>query len=121
LSISWGDFYSPLSERLYLRQATVRRRNRRRPKHRKLSYVSKPKLAQQLLEQVQPFLPEGVTVYVLFDSWYTSAQLVRWIRDRHWHVIAGIKSNRTVSCREVQASKARWQKVSAWHNDKGRP
>ena len=122
LSISWGDFYFPLSEQLYLRQATVRRRNRRRPKHRKLAYVSKPKLAQQLLEQVQPFLPEGVTVYVLFDSWYTSAQLVRWIRDRHWHVIAGVKSNRTVSCREANASKARWQKVSAWHNDfKGRP
>ncbi len=59
---------------------------------------------------------------MLFDSGYTSAQLVRWLRDQHWHVIAGIKSNRTVSCREVQACKARWQKVSAWHNDfTGRP
>jgi DDE superfamily endonuclease len=122
LSISWGDFYFPLSERLYLRQATVRRRNRKRSKHHKLTYVSKPKLAQQLLEQVRPYLPEGVTVYVLFDSWYTSAKLVRWIRDRNWHVIAGVKSNRTVSCREQDSPKARCQKVSNWHNDfKGRP
>jgi DDE family transposase len=122
LSISWGDFYFPLSERLYLRQATVRRCNRRRSKHHRLSYLSKPKLAQQLLEQVRPYLPEGVAVYVLFDSWYTSAKLVRWIRDRQWHVIAGVKSNRRVSCRESDSPKARCQKVSRWHNDfKGRP
>ena len=100
----------------------MRRRNRRRQHKPKLSYVSKPKLAEQLLEQVRPYLPEGVTVYVLFDSWYTSAKLVRWIRDRGWHVIAGVKSNRTVSCKETDSSKARCQKVSNWHNDfKGRP
>jgi DDE superfamily endonuclease len=122
LSISWGGLYFPLSERLYLRQATVRRSNRCRPKHQKLTYVSKPKLAQQLLEQVRPYLPEGVKVYVLFDSWYTSAKLVRWIRKRDWHVIAGVKSNRTVSCRQGDSPKARCQKVSNWHNDfKGRP
>ena len=122
LSISWGGFYFPLAERLYLRQATVRRRNRKRSKGKRLTYVSKPKLAEQMLEQVQPYLPEGVTVYVLFDSWYTSAKLVRWIRDRDWHVIAGVKSNRTVSCREKDSPKACCRKVSDWHNDfKGRP
>ena len=48
---------------------------------------------------------------MLFDSWYTSAQLVRWIRQQGWQVIAGIKSNRKVS----------GQTVSAWHRDlKGR-
>jgi len=122
LSISWGGFYFPLTERLYLREATVRRSNRKRPKHKRLTYVSKPKLAQQMLEQVRPYLPEGVKVYVLFDSWYTSARLVRWIRNRGWHVIAGVKSNRTVSCRQGNPPKARCQKVSNWHNDfKGKP
>jgi DDE superfamily endonuclease len=112
LSISWGDFYFPLLEQLYLRQATVRKRNRQRSGQNKLRYVSKLELTRQMLEQLRPLLPEGVPVYVLFDSWYTSAKLVRWIRNQQWHVLAGIKSNRKVSgC-----------KVSAWHQDfKGRP
>jgi len=122
LSLAWGDYYFPLSEKLYLRQATVRRCNRRRHQQTKLTYVSKPKLAEQLLEQVRPYLPAKVPVYVLFDSWYTSAKLLRWIRSRAWHVIAGVKSNRTVSCQENDSRKARCQKVSNWHNDfKGRP
>ena len=50
LSISWAGFYFPLSERLYLREATVRRSNRKRPKHKRLTYTSKTKLAQQMLE-----------------------------------------------------------------------
>lgn len=112
LSISWGTFYFPLLERLYLRQATVRKRNRQRSGQHKLRYVSKLELARQLLAQISSLLPKGVPVYVLFDSWYTSAKLIRWIRQQGWHVIAGIKSNRKVSGR----------KVSVWHSDlKGRP
>jgi hypothetical protein len=42
--------------------------------------VSKPELALQLLRQVRSLLPPGVSVYVLFDSWYTSAKMVRWVR-----------------------------------------
>jgi DDE superfamily endonuclease len=112
LSISWGTFYFPLLERLYLRQATVRKRNRKRPGKAKLRYVSKLELARQLLEQISSLLPKNVPVYVLFDSWYTSAKLIRWIRQQGWHVIAGIKSNRKLS----------GQTVAAWHRDlKGRP
>jgi DDE superfamily endonuclease len=112
LSISWGTYYFPLLERLYLRQATVRKRNRKRSGQPKLRYVSKLELARQLLAQISSLLPKGVPVYVLFDSWYTSAKLIRWIRQQGWHVIAGIKSNRKVSGRQV----------SAWHGDlKGRP
>jgi hypothetical protein len=112
LSIAWGTYYFPLLERLYLRQATVRKRNRQRSQQRKLRYVSKLELARQLLAQISSLLPKGVPVYVLFDSWYTSAKLIRWIRQQGWHVIAGIKSNRKVSGRPV----------SAWHRDlKGRP
>jgi DDE superfamily endonuclease len=111
LSLSWGKFYFPLLECLYLRQSTVKKCNRKRSKDRKLVYQSKLELAQQMLEQVKPLLPPGIAVYVLFDSWYTSAKLVRWIRDQQWQVIAGLKSNRKVA----------GQKMSAWHHSfKGR-
>jgi hypothetical protein len=112
LSLSWGTFYFPLLEFLYLRQATVQKRNRKRSGRRKLVYKTKLELAQQMLEQVKAWLPQGIAVYVLFDSWYTSAKLVRWIRNQQWHVIAGLKSNRKISgC-----------KVSAWHRSfKGSP
>jgi len=112
ISIAWGPYYFPLFERLYLRQSTVRKRNRQRTGTGKLRYVSKLEIARQLLEQVSSLLPQDVPVYVLFDSWYASAKLVRWIRQQGWHVIAGIKSNRKVSGRPA----------SAWHRDfAGRP
>ena len=44
---------------------------------------------------------------LLFDSWYTSAKLVKWIRQQGWHVIAAIKSNRKLS----------GQKLTDWHHD----
>jgi len=106
LRIHWGKFHFPLLWRLYLRSATVRRLNRRRPQN-KLRYHSKLVLAQQMLQQVLSFLPKGHPVYVLFDSWYTSAKLVKWIRQQGWHVIAAVKSNRKVS----------GQKLTQWHHD----
>jgi hypothetical protein len=96
LRIHWGAFHFPLSWRLYLRASTVRKRNRRR-KQARLHYRSKLALARELLEQVVPLLPKSHPVYVLFDSWYTSAKLVSWIRRQGWHVIAALKSNRKVS------------------------
>jgi hypothetical protein len=110
LGIHWGGYHYPLLWRLYLRQSTVRRLNRRRQNHR-LRYYSKLDLARQMLQQIIPYLPAGKPVYVLFDSWYTSAKLVKWIRQQGWHVIAGLKSNRKLSGR----------KVTDWHKDsKGR-
>jgi DDE superfamily endonuclease len=106
LRIHWGPFHFPLSWRLYLRSATVRRLNRRR-KHKKLRYHSKLDLAQQMLQQILPSLPKGPPVYVLFDSWYASAKLVRWMRQQGWHVIAAVKSNRKLSGR----------KLTQWHHD----
>jgi hypothetical protein len=112
LRIHWGDFHFPLLWRLYLRQSTVRRRNKRRSKNNKLRYYSKLDLTQQMLQQVLPLLPKECSVYVLFDSWYTSAKLVRWVRQQRWHVIAGVKSNRNLSGR----------KLTCWHTEqKGRP
>jgi hypothetical protein len=110
LGIHWGAFHYPLLWRLYLRQSTVRRLNRRRQNNR-LRYHSKLELARQMLQQILAELPAGQAVYVLFDSWYTSAQLVKWIRQQGWHVIAGLKSNRKLSNR----------KMTDWHQDlKGR-
>jgi hypothetical protein len=106
LRIHWGKFHFPLLWRLYLRSATVRRLNRRR-QHNKLHYHSKLDLTQQMLQQILPSLPKGQPVYVLFDSWYTSAKLVKWIRQQGWHVIAAVKSNRTVSGR----------KLTHWHHE----
>lgn len=99
LGIHWGEYHFPLSWRPYLRESTVRRLNkdkRRRGKPR-LRYRSKLDLAQEMLQQVSSFLPVKQPVYVLFDSWYTSAKLVKWIRQQGWHVIGAIKSNRKVS------------------------
>jgi len=104
LRIHWGAFHFPLSWRLYLRESTVRRLKRRHP-NTKLRYQSKLELARVMLQQVVSLLPKTNPVYVLFDSWYTSAKLVKWIRQQGWHVIAAIKSNRKVC----------GQKLTAWH------
>jgi hypothetical protein len=110
VGIHWGEFHFPLLWRLYLRQSTVRRLNRRRP-HNRLRYRSKLELTREMLQQILHQLPAGKQVYVLFDSWYTSAKLVKWIVQQGWHVIAGLKSNRKVSGR----------KLTQWHKDlKGR-
>jgi hypothetical protein len=106
LRIHWGAYHFPLSWRLYLRQSTVRRLNRQR-KQNKLRYRSKLELTQQMLQQVRSLLPPENPVYVLFDSWYTSAKLVKWIRQQGWHVIAAVKSNRKVS----------GKKLTDWHKD----
>lgn len=110
LRIHWGAFHFPLSWRLYLRESTVRRLNRGR-KNTKLRYRSKLELAREMLQQVVSLLPKTNPVYVLFDSWYTSAKLVKWLRQQGWHVIAAIKSKRKVS----------GQKLTDWHREfKGR-
>ena len=106
LRIHWGAFHFPLLWRLYLRETTVRRLNRRRT-NTKLRYQSKLALAREMLQQVHSLLPKTNPVYVLFDSWYTSAKLMKWIRQQGWHVIAAIKSNRKLS----------GQKLTDWHHD----
>ena len=110
LRLHWGAYHFPLLWRLYLRESTVRRLNRRR-KGPRLRYRSKLELAREMLQQLIPLLPKRNPVYVLFDAWYTSAKLVKWIRQQGWHVIAAVKSNRKVS----------GQKLTDWHREfKGR-
>ena len=99
LQIGWIEF--TLNWRLYLRKDTVRRLNRHRRADQRLVYQSKLDLVRAMLTELQPLLPPDFTVYVEFDSWYSSAPLITWIRKQGWHVVGGLKANRLVNHRPL--------------------
>ena len=89
-----GDLTATVDLRLYLRDKTVRRLNRHRcPEHR-LRFRSKFRLARAILEALEPLVPAGWTVYVQFDSWYASEQLLNYVHRQGWHAVCALKSNR---------------------------
>lgn len=94
--IQLGDQAYVFDWGLYLRQKTVRRLNRKRPKEQRLSFRSKYRIVRSILADLQKRLPAGFSVYVLFDSWYASNNLLKFCRRQGWHVICAIKSNRTL-------------------------
>jgi len=77
-----------------LRERTVRRVNRQRPRENRVRFKSKYRLARQVLEALKPLLPRGWATYVLCDCWYTSRRLIRYVRRQGWHLIGRLKSNR---------------------------
>ena len=81
---------------LYLREKIVRRLNRRRAVGRRLRFRSKYNLVRPILADLKRRLPARFPVYVLFDSWYASAKLIKYCRRQHWHVLCALKSNRTL-------------------------
>ena len=87
--------------RLYLREKTVRRLNRKRGKKNRLPFRSKYRIARTILEQLRPLLPKGWKVVVQFDSWYASARLIKYCRRHSWHVTCGLKCNRLLSGKRV--------------------
>jgi Transposase DDE domain len=95
LQIGWIEF--TLNWRLYLRKDTVRRINRHRTLDQRVAYQSKLDLVQAMLTEIALLLPPDFTVYVEFDSWYSSAPLITWIRKQGWHVVGGLKANRQVN------------------------
>jgi len=97
LRIQIGAYSYTFAWRLYLREKTVRRLNRRRPKGKRLRFKSKYHLAREMLEELYALLPEGYTVCVLFDRWYGSGKLIKFIRRQGWHVICALKRNRTLN------------------------
>jgi hypothetical protein len=97
LRVQTGSYSYTFAWRLYLREKTVRRLNRRRPKGKRLRFKSKYRLAREMLEELCALLPEGYTVYVLFDRWYASGKLIKFIRRPGWHVICALKRNRTLN------------------------
>jgi hypothetical protein len=95
--IQVGVHSYPFSWRLYLRAKTVRRLNRSRSGAARLRFKSKYSLAREMLQALKAQLPSGWRVYVLFDSWYASAKLLKFIRRQGWHCLCAIKSNRTLN------------------------
>jgi hypothetical protein len=93
--------------RIYLREKSVRRINRQRAKGQRLKFRSKYRLAREMLAEITSLLPSDFQVYVLFDSWYSSAKLIKYCRQQNWHVIAGLKSNRCLNAKQL----------SQWHQD----
>ncbi len=89
-----GDLTATVDLRLYLRDKTVRRLNRHRSAEHRLRFRSKFHLAREILEALKPLLPAGWTVYVQFDSWYASEQLLRYVHRQGWHAVCALKSNR---------------------------
>lgn len=83
--------------RLYLREKTVRQLNRKRPQGSRLRFRTKYALAREMLVELSELLPKGYRVYVLFDSWYASAKLIKFCRRQRWHVICAVKSNRRLN------------------------
>jgi len=102
LRVSAGPYSLPFSWRLYLRAKTVRRLNRLRQGEQRIVFRTKFSLARQMLEELKGYIPAGWRVYVLFDRWYASAKLMRYIRRQGWHVICAIKSNRRLEGIKLQ-------------------
>jgi hypothetical protein len=96
LRLSIGEVSVTVGVHLYLRKKTVRQINRSRKKGERIAFRNKLTIAKQMLKAIEPLLPPGYAVYVLFDSWYASANLIRWCRKRNWHVICRLKSNRNL-------------------------
>jgi len=92
-----GDWNCTVALCPYLRERTVRRINRRRPREKRLHFRSKYRLARQMLEACRVLIPKDVAVYVHFDAWYASARLLKYIRRQGWHATCRVKSNRRLS------------------------
>ena len=80
--------------RMYLREQTVRRLNRRRPPAERIGFLSKNHLARHMLQRLQPLLPPDIPVYVLHDAWSASARLLKFTHRLGWHTITALKHNR---------------------------
>lgn len=62
-----------------------------------------------MLEAVAALIPDGYQVYVLCDSWYAAASLMKWCRAQDWHVICRLKSNRSLDGVQVRHHDQRWE------------
>jgi hypothetical protein len=100
-NITAGDWNFPFQIRPYLRERTVKRLNRDRRGNRRLKFISKPALAQQILQLCRQCIPADVAVWVQFDAWYASADNIKFIRRQGWHVICRVQSNRQVSGQRI--------------------
>lgn len=96
-----GKMVVTVDLRLYLRERTVRRLNRQRQAGQRISFRSKNSLARSILEALRPLLPAGWVVFVQFDSWYASEQLIKYVHRQGWHVTCGLKHNRKLNGKRI--------------------
>jgi hypothetical protein len=92
-----GDWSFTFAVRPYLRAATVRRINRGRPPEKRVRFVTKGRLAQQILDSCRELIPTDVQVYVHLDAWYASANMLKYIRRQGWHATCRVRANRNLS------------------------
>ena len=52
-------------------------------------------------EDLRPLLPTGWKIYVQFDSWYASEQLIKYVRHQGWQVTCGLKHNRKLNGQRI--------------------
>jgi hypothetical protein len=104
-----GPLQFLLTWRLYLKHKQVKALNRQRRAQGLplLTYHALPSLVQQMLDEIAPQLPAKCKVYVLFDAWYASSELLRFIRAHGWHFICAAKANRRLDTYSL----AEW-----WHH-----
>jgi hypothetical protein len=96
-----GKMVATVDLRLYLREKTVQRLNRHRKAGQRIPFRSKNSLAISILEALRPLLPAGWVVFVQFDSWYASEQLIKYVRRQGWHVTCGLKHNRKLNGKRI--------------------
>jgi hypothetical protein len=126
LHLQIGPFGFLFDTRLYLREKTVRRLNRHRSADNRLHYRGKYALAREMLVELAELLPKGYPVYVLFDSWYASAKLIKFCRRQRWHVICAVKANRRLNGKRLDhhnqsLRNRRYQRVTLKALDPSRP
>jgi hypothetical protein len=100
-TLSIGSIVVTVDLRLYLREKTVRRINRRREASQRLPFRSKYHLAHNILAALRPLLPADYSVVVQFDSWYASEALIKYVRRQGWHVTCGLKHNRKLNGQRI--------------------
>ncbi len=96
-----GTLVVTVDLRLYVRAKTVRRLNRHSSPQQRIPFRSKNSLARAILEDLRPLLPAGWTVYVQFDSWYASDQLINYVHRQGWQVTCGLKHNRKLNGKRI--------------------
>lgn len=96
-----GNIVVTVDLRLYLREKTVRRLNRQRQAGQRIPFRSKNSLAKSILIELRPLLPTEWVVFVQFDSWYASEQLIKYVSRQGWHVTCGLKHNRKLNGKRI--------------------
>jgi len=97
-----GDWNFTFAIQPYLRAQTVRRINRHRRPEQRLHFVCKGRLARQILNACRALIPADMAVYVHFDAWYASADMLRYIRKQGWHATCRVRANRKLNGQRIQ-------------------